>query len=123
MFSSLAIALRPWVISAISWTRLVWRELLGRADQLQVVDHEQRQAMLALQAPGAGAQGRDRERRRIVDEQRSRREILARLHHLLEVQSRSLPRRRSSELSSAWADSRRIASCSADISSENTPTA
>ena len=65
---------------------VVLRAGLARgAQQLQVVDDDQPQALLTLQAPGAGAQRRYRQRRRVVDEQLQCGQTLARLDKLVEI--------------------------------------
>ena len=43
----------------------------GGAGELEVVDDQHVEAVLALQAPGAGGEGGDRQRRRVVDEERA----------------------------------------------------
>ncbi len=52
----------------------------GATQQLQIVDHEEIQTLGALQAARARAQGGDRERGRVVDEQRQGSQLLARAH-------------------------------------------
>ncbi|MDF2782518.1 MAG: hypothetical protein K0S96_2323 [Geminicoccaceae bacterium] len=54
-----------------------------RPHQLQVVDHQHRQAVAPLEPARAGPERRDRQRRGVVDEQRATREVLARLDHAL----------------------------------------
>ena len=58
--SSLAIAFRPRVISESSCTRFSLRLRADRADQLQIVDDDEAEAVLALQPPRARAQRRHR---------------------------------------------------------------
>ena len=71
--SSLAIAFSPWVIMA-DLQHPAFRPGAGRRPhQLQVVDHDQRQPLGPLQPPAAGAQRRQRDRRRVVDLDRQRR--------------------------------------------------
>ena len=68
MFSSLAMALRPCVISDTSCTRL---SSVGAAQELQVVDHQHVQPVGAFQAAGAGGDLGDGQRGGVVDEERA----------------------------------------------------
>ena len=68
-FSSLASALRPVVISVSSCTRLSLRDLRA-GEQLQIVDDEQVEAVLALQPPRARGELRDRDAAALVDVER-----------------------------------------------------
>src|SRR5918994_2072265 len=56
-----------------------------RPDQLEIVDDQERQTVAPLETARARAQGRDRERRSVIDEQRPLGQVLARLDHLVVI--------------------------------------
>ena len=94
-----------------------------RTHQLQIVDHDQRQPLGALQPPAARAQRRQRDRRGVVDLDRQRGEI-SRLTCTNLSKSAGRSRRGGS---GRWRPallptSRRVANCSALISSEKIAT-
>ncbi len=73
--SSLASCFRPRLISEISWTRL---SLLLRPDaleQLEIIDHDHADALLPLEAAGAGAKRGDGQAGRVVDVERKRLQV------------------------------------------------
>ena len=57
----------------------------GRAHQLQVIDHDQRQALGAFQPPATGAQRRHGDRRGVVDLDRQRGDLAGDLDELVKI--------------------------------------